>query len=99
MQKRCVKERLSSFTQRIQTSIAIVTKIRIYNRCTSQELPSTPNLTASICPQSQSRNQPDADFDPFGLDRFLSEAKRADKSGRKRDHHDRHDQHGKKRRD
>ncbi|KAF9798947.1 hypothetical protein SFRURICE_011586 [Spodoptera frugiperda] len=49
---------------------------------------------------SQSRsNQPDADFDPFGLDRFLSEAKRADKSGRKRDHHDRHDQHGKKRRD
>lgn len=47
----------------------------------------------------QSRNQPDADFDPFGLDRFLSEAKRADKSTRKRDHHDRHDMHGKKRRD
>ncbi|XP_059045911.1 puff-specific protein Bx42 [Achroia grisella] len=45
------------------------------------------------------RNQPDADFDPFGLDRFLTEAKRADKSGRKRDHHERHDQHGKKRRD
>ncbi|KAJ8708070.1 hypothetical protein PYW08_010436 [Mythimna loreyi] len=49
---------------------------------------------------AQSRsNQPDADFDPFGLDRFLSEAKRADKSGRKRDHHDRHDHNAKKRRD
>ncbi|KAM3957198.1 LOW QUALITY PROTEIN: puff-specific protein Bx42-like [Aphomia sociella] len=48
------------------------------------------------------RNQPDADFDPFGLDRFLSEAKRADKpsGGRKRDHHDRHEQqHGKRKRD
>ncbi|XP_052743008.1 puff-specific protein Bx42 [Bicyclus anynana] len=40
--------------------------------------------------------QPEADFDPFGLDRFLSEAKRADKSGRKRDHHE---PHAKKRRD
>ncbi|XP_072933881.1 puff-specific protein Bx42 [Epargyreus clarus] len=41
-------------------------------------------------------NQPEADFDPFGLDRFLSEAKRADKSSRKRDHHE---PHAKKRRD
>ncbi|XP_052747930.1 puff-specific protein Bx42 [Galleria mellonella] len=49
--------------------------------------------------EQPTRSQPDADFDPFGLDRFLTEAKRADKSGRKRDHHDRHDQHGKKRRD
>ncbi|XP_063835460.1 puff-specific protein Bx42 [Ostrinia nubilalis] len=49
--------------------------------------------------EEPSRTQPDADFDPFGLDRFLSEAKRADKSGRKRDHHDRHDHHNKKRRD
>ncbi|XP_045781121.1 puff-specific protein Bx42 [Maniola jurtina] len=40
--------------------------------------------------------QPEADFDPFGLDRFLSEAKRADKSSRKRDHHE---PHAKKRRD
>ncbi|XP_047541018.1 puff-specific protein Bx42 [Vanessa atalanta] len=40
--------------------------------------------------------QLDADFDPFGLDRFLSEAKRADKSSRKRDHHE---PHAKKRRE
>ncbi|CAH0718430.1 unnamed protein product, partial [Brenthis ino] len=46
---------------------------------------------------SQSRStQPEADFDPFGLDRFLSEAKRADKSSRKRDHHE---PHAKKRRE
>ncbi|KPJ01168.1 Puff-specific protein Bx42 [Papilio xuthus] len=51
--------------------------------------------------EPQGRSQSDADFDPFGLDRFLSEAKRADKSGRKRDHHDHHDRHDthKKRRD
>ncbi|XP_039761606.1 puff-specific protein Bx42 isoform X2 [Pararge aegeria] len=47
--------------------------------------------------EEPSRNtQPEADFDPFGLDRFLSEAKRADKSSRKRDHHE---PHAKKRRD
>ncbi|CAH2987430.1 unnamed protein product [Chilo suppressalis] len=40
----------------------------------------------------------EADFDPFGLDRFLSEAKRADRT-RKRDHHDTHHAHNKKRRD
>ncbi|KAL4707518.1 hypothetical protein ACJJTC_000270 [Scirpophaga incertulas] len=44
-------------------------------------------------------SQPEADFDPFGLDRFLSEAKRGDRAGRKRDNHDRHDPHAKKRRD
>ncbi|KAG7295262.1 Puff-specific protein Bx42 [Plutella xylostella] len=43
--------------------------------------------------------QPEADFDPFGLDRFLSEAKRADKSSRKRDHRERNDDRSKKRRD
>ncbi|XP_050679995.1 puff-specific protein Bx42 [Leptidea sinapis] len=48
--------------------------------------------------ESSRRNQPDADFDPFGLDRFLSEAKQADKSSRKRDHHEPH-AHAKKRRD
>ncbi|XP_045508055.1 puff-specific protein Bx42 [Colias croceus] len=44
---------------------------------------------------SQTRNprQPEADFDPFGLDRFLSEAKRADKSSRK------HEPQAKRRRD
>ncbi|CAH2061821.1 unnamed protein product, partial [Iphiclides podalirius] len=61
--------------------------------CVSLYHASTTAITQS------SRGQPDADFDPFGLDRFLSEAKRADKSTRKRDHHDRHDAHGKKRRD
>ncbi|XP_063543220.1 puff-specific protein Bx42 [Cydia strobilella] len=42
---------------------------------------------------------PEADFDPFGLDRFLSEAKRADKGGRKRDHEHHPSQHQKRRRD
>ncbi|CAH2098669.1 unnamed protein product [Euphydryas editha] len=46
--------------------------------------------------EEPSRTQSDADFDPFGLDRFLSEAKRADKSSRKRDHHE---PHAKKRRE
>ncbi|CAH4037560.1 puff-specific protein Bx42 [Pieris brassicae] len=40
-------------------------------------------------------NQPEADFDPFGLDRFLSEAKRADKSSRK----SHHEPHAKRRRE
>ncbi|XP_032524478.2 puff-specific protein Bx42 [Danaus plexippus] len=45
--------------------------------------------------EEPSRGQPEADPDPFGLDRFLSEAKRADKA-RKRDHHE---PHAKRRRD
>ncbi|GBP29665.1 Puff-specific protein Bx42 [Eumeta japonica] len=71
---------------------------------------------AGTSKDDQSRSsQPtnDADFDPFGLDRFLSEAKRADRpsaagagggasgsgSGRRRDHHDHPSHHPKKRRE
>ncbi|XP_061724883.1 puff-specific protein Bx42 [Cydia pomonella] len=58
--------------------------------------------SASSSQEQPSRSAaPEADFDPFGLDRFLSEAKRADKGGRKRDHErqDHPSQHQKRRRD
>ncbi|KOB68067.1 Puff-specific protein Bx42 [Operophtera brumata] len=72
---------------------------RRYSTSTDQQHPTVAHIIVmrDVCVR-QSRNQPEADSDPFGLDRFLSEAKRADKSSRKREH-ERRDQHPKKRRD
>ncbi|CAG9789983.1 unnamed protein product [Diatraea saccharalis] len=54
--------------------------------------------SAGVSSKQTSSGGGEADFDPFGLDRFLSEAKRGDRN-RKRDHHDTHHSHNKKRRD